>query len=327
MDFHQLRVFVEVARQKNFSRAAEKIFLTQPTVSTHIKALEKEIGTPLLLRGQRELQLTDAGKVLFRYAQQLLNLEKKAVFAIQQEYRIIKGNLEIAASSVPSSYILPRLMKDFLKEYPLVTFSVKHWDTEQVFENILNFTYELGFVGEPVRSHELTQIQLLKDNLILVASANTSLPGEKPTERKVINSPSSLLEIDIKASPVREMFLKEPFIMREMGSATRMIFENALKKFYGKKDIRLNVAAYLENQETIKEAVKAGLGITVISQQAVETELSLGLMKGYLLPDLQLERYLYLIYRSNSVLSPLSQAFLDHCLNSFKIVGEKLTDR
>ena len=89
MDFHQLRVFVEVARQKSFSRAAEKIFLTQPTVSAHIKSLEKEIGIPLLVRGQRELQLTDAGKVLFQYAQQLLNLERKAVFAIQQEYHII----------------------------------------------------------------------------------------------------------------------------------------------------------------------------------------------------------------------------------------------
>ena len=189
MDFHQLRVFVEVARQKSFSRAAEKIFLTQPTVSAHIKSLEKEIGIPLLVRGQRELQLTDAGKVLFQYAQQLLNLERKAVFAIQQEYHIIKGNLEIVASSVPSSYILPGLMKDFLKKYPLVTFSAKHWDTEQVFENILNFNYELGFAGEPVRSNKLNQIQLLKDNLILVAAANVSLPGEKRTENKIIDLP------------------------------------------------------------------------------------------------------------------------------------------
>jgi len=322
MDFHQLRVFVEVARQKSFSRAAEKIFLTQPTVSAHIKSLEKEIGTPLLVRGQRELQLTDAGKVLFQYAQQLLNLEKKAVFAIQQEYHIIKGNLEIVASSVPSSYILPGLMKDFLKKYPLVTFSAKHWDTEQVFENILNFNYELGFAGEPVRSNKLNQIQLLKDNLILVAAANVSLPGEKRTENKIIDLSSPLLEIDLKAYPVQEMFLKEPFVMRETGSATRMIFENALKKFYGKTDMKLNVVAYLENQETIKEAVKAGLGLTVISHRAVETELSLGLMKGYLLPDLQLERYLYLVYRSNSVLSPLSQAFLDHCIYFFKIAEE-----
>jgi len=347
MDFHQLRIFIEVARQKNFSRAAEKIFLTQPTVSAHIKALENEVGTPLLDRNQRELQLTGAGKVLFQYARQLLGIKEKALFAIQKEYRIIKGHLEIAASSVPGAYILPGLMKSFMEKYPGVTFAVMLRDTRQVYESISDYIYDLGFVGEPACLDGLAQIKLLKDELVLVAAPGTCLPGEKPPQQ--INSIAEnkkqgiiseggassnfpenkqepifqLFALDLESGSNREKFLKTPFIMREPGSATRDVFENALQKFYGQKEAALNVVAYLESQEAIKEAVKAGLGVTVISCRAVNEELANGLMKGYRLPDLGLERNFYLIYRKNRIFSPLNQAFLDHCVNHFASAGEK----
>ncbi len=334
MDFHQLRIFIEVARQKSFSRAAERIFLTQPTVSAHIKALEKEIGTPLLDRSQRELQLTGAGTVLFQYAQQLLSIKDEALFATQQEYRIIKGHLEIAASSVPGAYILPGLMKGFLERYPGVTFAVMLRNTRQVYESVRDYTYDLGFVGEPVRPGELGQTKLLQDELVLVAAPGTHLTGEKPPQIekggpgdkensenffKNNRKPVSLLfEIDLKSGINLEKFLETPFIMREPGSATRVVFENALQKLYGRKEAPLNVVGYLESQEAIKEAVKTGLGVTVISRKAVNGELATGLMKGYRLPDLRLERNFYLIYRKNRISPPLSQAFLDHCVNCFK---------
>ncbi len=330
MDFHQLKVFVEVARQRNFSRAAEKIFLSQPTVSAHVKALENEIGTPLFDRSRRELQLTDAGKILFQYSRQLLDLEKKALFTIQQEYRIIKGHLEIAASSIPSIYILPGLMKDFMAKYPKVTFAVMHRDTQQVFECVKNCTYDLGFVGEPVRPAGINQIKLLKDDLILVGNPNTAFPDERLTKEPEGTDSDRhdgigprLHELDLKSEANKEIFLDIPFIMREPGSATRIVFENALKRFFEKKELKLKVVAYLENQEAIKEAVKTGLGMTVISRRAVFEELTSGLMKGYRLPNLDLERNLYLIYRSNCVFSPLCQAFLDHCMDTFKLVNGK----
>ncbi|MGI5823828.1 MAG: LysR substrate-binding domain-containing protein [Dethiobacteria bacterium] len=347
MDFHQLRIFIEVARQKSFSRAAEKIFLTQPTVSAHIKALENEVGTPLLDRDQRELQLTGAGKVLFQYAQQLLGIKEKALFAIQKEYRIIKGHLEIAASSVPGAYILPGLMQGFLEKYPGVTFAVMLRDTRQVYESISDYTYDLGFVGEPARPDGLAQIKLLKDELVLVAAPGTCLPGEKPSqiensakgkkkqEMVSVGRDSSsfpehrrepvfqLFELVLTSGTNREKFLQTPFIMREPGSATRDVFENALQRFYGQKEVALNVVVYLESQEAIKEAVKTGLGVTVISRRAVKEELANGLLKGYRLPDLLLARSFYLIYRKNRIFSPLSQAFLDHCVNHFAAADEE----
>lgn len=329
MDFHQLRIFIEVARQKSFSRAAEIIFLTQPTVSAHIKALENEVGTPLLDRNQRELQLTGAGKVLFQYAQQLLSIKEEALFAIQKEYRIIKGHLEIAASSVPGAYILPGLMRSFIEKYPGVTFAVMLRDTRQVYENISDYIYDLGFVGEASHPDGLDQVKLVKDELVLVAAPGTCLPGEKPPQQvngfKNEREPVfQLFELDLMAATNREKFLKVPFIMREPGSATRDVFENALQKFYSQKEAVLNVVVYLESQEAIKEAVKTGLGVTVISRRAVNEELANGLMKGYRLPDLRLERSFYLIYRKNRIFSPLSQAFLDHCVNHFILDNEKI---
>ena len=334
MDFHQLKVFVEVARQKSFSRAAESVFLTQPTVSAHIKALENEVGALLLDRSQRELQLTGAGKVLLRYARQLLNIKEEAVFAVQEERRAIDGHLEIASSSVPGAYILPGLMSSFLEKHPAVTFAVMLRDTRQVYENIREYSYDLGFVGEPVLIDGLEQVQLLRDELLLIAAPGTRLPGERllpeitggrrgenPANRKSGGGEPAapLFEFDLAAGANAEKFLEIPFVIREPGSATRVVFEKALEEYYGRQEnkVALRVIAYLESQEAIKEAVKTGLGVTVISRHAVKDELAAGLLKGYRLAGLGLERSFYLIYHRNRILSPLSRAFLDHCAGCF----------
>lgn len=312
MDFHQLRVFIEVARQKSFSRAAESIFLTQPTVSAHIKALENEIGTPLLDRSQRELQLTEAGNILFQYAQQLLGIKEKALSSIQAEYQIIQGQLEIAASSVPGAYLLPGLMLSFRQQYPEVTFSVLLRDTKQVLQSVNDFTYDLGFVGEPVQRDGLEQVKLIDDELVLIAAPQTPFPVKSPAEPGSPAEPPGSLLPEIEISSCLDM----PFLMREPGSATRMVFEKALKKRYN-KNVRFKVIAYLESQEAIKEAVKAGLGLTVISRKAVEEEISAGSLAGYRLLDINVERHFYLIFKKNRILPPLSRVFLDHCTDYF----------
>ncbi len=297
MDFHQLRVFVEVVRQKSFSRAAESIFLSQPTVSAHVKALENEIGVPLLDRSQRQPQLTEAGKILFRYAQQFLGLKEEALAAIQKEYEIVKGHLEIAASSVPGTYLLPGILFLFHQRFPEVTFSVMLRDTKQVLESIKEFTFDLGFVGEPGNHEDLEQVKLVDDELILITPPGTKLPFHEPEG-------TELPSIDISSC------LELPFILREPGSATRTVFEKAYKKHTGKK-AALNIVAFLEGQEGIKEAVKKGLGVTVISRRAVAEELRGQAVEGYKIMDLTLERSFYLIYSKKRILAPLGQAFVD----------------
>lgn len=295
MDFHQLKIFLEVARQKNFTRAAENLFLSQPTVSMHIKKLEGEVGTPLMVRGKDGLKLTESGKILFRYGQRLLETKAEALSAIQDEYRIVKGHLEVAASSVPGAYLLPRLLQSFRRENPEVTFSLFLRDTKQVLQSIKDYTYDLGFTGELGPREGLGQIRLVEDELIIVASPKIRIPIS-----------------DQSAAALPEVTLHNcsnlPFLLREPGSATRMVFEEAFKK-QPAKNINFNVIGYLESQEAIKEAAKAGLGITVISQKAVEDELRAGLLKGYKLKNMPLKRAFYLVFRKESVLPPLNKAF------------------
>ncbi len=303
MDFHQLRIFVEVARQKSFSQAAENIFLSQPTVSAHVKTLENEVGAPLLDRGPRELQLTEAGKILFQYAQELLEIKEEALSAIQEEYKIVKGHLEIAASSVPGAYLLPGLLQSFHKEYPGVTFSVLLRDTKQVLQSVKDYTFDLGFTGEPGSREGLGQVKLVEDELILVASPKNKLPDVEKTD-------SILPAVELNAC------VDMPFILREPGSATRKVFEKTLKKHAGRK-ITLNVIGYLESQEAIKEAVKAGLGMTVISRKAVEEELKTGLLQGYRLQNIALKRNFYLVFRKKRILPPLNHTFFQFALQFF----------
>lgn len=303
MDFHQLRIFVEVTRLKSFSGAAENIFLSQPTISAHIKTLENEIGAPLFDRSQRELQLTEAGKILFQYAQELLETKEEALSAIQNEYKIISGHLEIAASSVPGAYLLPGLLSSFHRRHPEVTFSVMIRDTKQVIQSIKDYTYSLGFTGEPGRQEGLKHVKLVEDELILIAPKGTKLP--------VTEQSASLLHITQLSS-----ILQKPFILREPGSATRKVFEKTLRKRFGKK-ISLNIIGYIENLDTIKEAVKAGLGLTVISMIAVEDELKAETIEGYRLQDLPIKRNFYLTFRKKRILPPLNQAFLEFTVQYF----------
>ncbi len=309
MDFHQLKVFLETAREKNFSRAAENIFLTQPTVSAHIKSLENEVGVPLFDRSRRELELTEAGQILFRYARELLDKKEEALSVILKESKVVKGHLEVAASSVPGAYLLPELMVAFKGIYPQVTFSVLLRDTKQVLASLREHTYSIGLVGEAIKDEGMELIKLVDDELILVTPAGTNLcPNHTQSQ-------DELPAIGIDSC--RDL----PFILREPGSATRFAFEKALKKNCG-PGAKVLVAAYLESQEAVKEAVKAGLGVSVISKKAVAGELKHRTLEGYRLADLELERSFYLIYRRKRVLPPLQQAFLDYTIDYFASMRE-----
>jgi LysR family transcriptional regulator, transcriptional activator of the cysJI operon len=306
MDFHQLRVFLETAKAKSFSRAAENIFLSQPTVSTHIKALEKEVGAPLFDRSSRELELTEAGEILFGYARELLNMKEKAISAIQKDAQVFKGHLEVAASSVPGAYLLPALMLSFRHVYPQITFSVLTRDTKQVIKNIKDYTYNIGFIGESVKDEDIEAVRLMKDELILITPPGTCLNPE---------------DKDLLPAVELSRCLKLPLILREPGSATRLAFEKAIKKQLG-RDEKLQVIAYMESQEAIKEAVRKGLGATVISIHAVRRELQAGVVEGYRLKDLPMQRSFYLIVRKKRALPSLAQVFLDFTINYFKQAEE-----
>lgn len=290
MDFKQLESFVTIAKVKSFSKAAEKLFLTQPTISNHIHNLEKELGTALFNRTNKNISLTNAGEILFKYAVSILNKRDHAFFSLNAYKGRIEGILEIASSSIPEQYYLTDVMCAFSTQYPDVKYNLMKYDTKKVIDKLNLGEIDFGIVGAKKDSPQLDYIDIMDDEIVLVASS----------------------QIYDKTSTIQLGDLREkPLIMREEGSGTRAVVENTLKKAgIGPSD--LNVIAEIESTETIKKLVIKGLGLSFISKKAVEEEISSGQMKVLQVDELSIERKFYFVYHTKRVLSPLSETFKDY---------------
>ena len=295
MDFKQLYSFVSVVKLKSFSKAADMMYLTQPTVSGHIQALENELGTELINRNGKNISATEAGEILFNYALDILNKRENILFDLSKFKGSIAGILEISASTIPEQYVLPRLIANFNNLYPDVRFNLMRYDSQQVIDKILGGEIDFGIVGFKKELPQLTYMEIMKDKIILVA------PAMKP----YLNMES----LDIQS--LREYKI----LLRETGSGTRKSLENTLGKHnLSVKD--LNVVALIENTETIKECVKNGLGLSFISEKAVQQEIQHNLLKVITVKDLQIERKFYFVYHKIRALSPLAETFKLFILNS-----------
>lgn len=152
MEFNQLESFISVVKHNSFSYAAKELYTTQPTVSNNIKNLEKELNTILLDRTSKTITLTDSGKLLYKYAVELINIRDKAKFVILEHDRKVEGEIEICVSSIPEEYVLPYIIKSFLKVYPKVSFSVTHKNSKDVVDEILQGKLNFGIVGADRKS-------------------------------------------------------------------------------------------------------------------------------------------------------------------------------
>ena len=148
MDFDQIRAFINVASLKSFSAAAEKLFISQPSISVRIKALEEELGVILFDRSKaREPVLTEAGRLFLDYSQSIINLENECREKLSGQLEQFGGLIHVGASTVPGTYLLPFLLADFKKEEKLIDYNIDILDTSAVIEGVLNYSYEIGFVG------------------------------------------------------------------------------------------------------------------------------------------------------------------------------------
>lgn len=295
MDFRQLETFIEVANLKSFSRAAEKLYITQPTVTNHIQNLEKELGTILINRSGKNISLTEAGDLLYKYAINIVNSCEMAKFDLAAHKGRIQGHLNIFSSSVPRKYILPQIIKDFSTNYPEVSFTLSYKDSKNVVQSILDADTDFGVVGAMYPSNSLDYIELMEEQLVLIT----------PNNSRYTESNYSHISLD--------SIINEKFIFREKGSGTRDLLESKLLE----KEIDLNelaVFAYIEDMETIKEFVSLGLGISFISKKAIQKDVESGKYKAYYIEDLNLCRRFYFVYHNKRQLSPLNQTFKDFVL-------------
>lgn len=293
MEFNQVKIFVAVAHKKSFSKAAEMLFISQPTVTSNIQKLEKELGITLINRKSKNISLTEGGLLFYRYAVELVNIYAQAEASLSNYKKDIEGVLEIYASTIPEQYLLPYIVRDFKQEFPLVHFSIRHKASKDVIDEILSGTINFGFVGAKYPSDVLQYIDFFDDRLVLITSP------EKKIDTGSVNI---------------ESLAGEDVLLREEGSGTKLLFENALKK--KKLDMTLFGSQTINDSlEAIKRMVALGVGIGLVSEIAVKREVASGQLKQYEIKDLELKRKFSLVYCKNRYLSPIEEKFKDFIAN------------
>ena len=254
LDNFRLVVFRKVADQLSFRKAAEELYLTQPAVSLQIKALEEDLGVQLFDRTGTHIQLTAAGRVLQRYAEQASSLLEEAEHEIAALSGDHAGHLALGASTTIAQYVLPRMLGEFTREYPRVQPTLISGNTEEIVQAVEDQKIALGFIEGPSRSRNVKTEPFLKDELVLIVSTAHEL-----AEQAAISA---------------EQLRSAPLLMRERGSGTRRVVELALER-QGLKRNSFNIIMELDSTEAIKSAVEAGLGIGFISRWAIAKDLRL----------------------------------------------------
>jgi DNA-binding transcriptional LysR family regulator len=284
-----LETFAEAAERGSFTAAARQLGLTQAAVSQRVQKLEALLKTPLFHREAGRVALTDAGRRLHRYARRILDLTAEAQAAVTGQPTDARGELLLAASSVPGQHVLPPLLAEFRRRHPAVQVRVSVSDTDDVLRRVEHGQAHLGIVGGQGDGPHLEFRRLACDQLVLV------VPDGHPWWRR-------------RRATVAEL-LAQPLVQRERGSGSRRCLERSLERL-GVAASRLNVVLELGSSEAIKEAVLSGVGVAVLSRRAVEREVAAGRLRAVPVTGLTLDRDLYLVRdRRRAVPSP-AQLFL-----------------
>jgi DNA-binding transcriptional LysR family regulator len=287
MELRYLEIFCKVVEHGSFSKAAEALRLTQPTVSIHIKALEDEFKTRFLDRLGRSVVPTRAGQILYRYARDIVRLKEEAEGALGEFSGMMRGALTVGASTIPGEYILPSLITRFKKHYPHVVPTLRVGDTKDIYGMVLEGEVDVGVVGHGIKDRNLISKSFLDDELVLVAPA--SFEGSEVTNKGL---------------------KKLPILLREMGSGTRATLESALKK-NGIDIDGLNLSGDMGSTRALIEAVKSGMGLSFISRRAVKEDISRGLLKPVNVKGLRIKRNFHIITHRLRANSTISRAFIE----------------
>jgi DNA-binding transcriptional LysR family regulator len=296
MDLRQLEVFAGVYELRSFSRTASSLRLTQSTVSEHVRLLEEELGTRLFDRLSRETVPTRAGELLYSYARQMLALRSQARQAVDDFLGQIAGMLLVGASTIPGEYVLPAVIGRFRERHPRVAITLQISDSRGIVQAVLDGQVDVGVVGADPGNRGLETRALMPDELVLVVP-----PGHRWSGRP-----------EVSVDELRT----EPLIVREAGSGSRQALERALEAT-GCSLGEMQIIADIGSTSAIKQAVKAGVGVSVMSRRAAEDECRHGLIACVKLKDLVVTRHFYVITHASRSRSPLCRAFLEFLADEF----------
>ncbi|MEW6003006.1 MAG: selenium metabolism-associated LysR family transcriptional regulator [Nitrospirota bacterium] len=297
MDIHQLKVFVSVFKNRSFSKASEELYLTQPTISDHVKALEKEFDCKLFDRLGRTIIPTKEAEVLYSHALEIIekaNIIKEVIGHLKKE---ISGELIIGASTIPGTYLMPHIMAEFKKKYPSVSFQIPVSDSKGITDMVLKHELLMGVVGAKLSNTQINYLPFIDDELIAV-SAPSLIKKEQIALRELI---------------------KFPIVLREEGSGTRKETEKILEN-KGVSLENIKIGGIFGSTDAVKQAVKAGLGISILSKLSVKDELKHNILKEIKLTDIQMRRKFYIITHKKRTLPLLYNIFLEHIKTESKSI-------
>jgi DNA-binding transcriptional LysR family regulator len=292
ISLRQLDIFCRVAEKQSFSKAAQSVYLTQPTVSEHVAALEKLLGVQLLDRVGRKVKLTRAGRIYYKYAKKIMDLRGEAQQVLDSFLGLLHGRLTIGASTIPGVYIAPGIVGAFSREYPAIRVMIHVGDSGEIIDEVADGNIEVGFVGRKPKGTVLTARPLASDSLVVALP-----PGHKWEGRDEVE--------------VAEL-VKEPFLLREPGSGTRAALEDALARKRISLEKEFNIAAELGSTEAIMQGIREGLGISVVSDIAVAADCEHCRLKTVRMKEISIQRRFYCIYLKKHALAPAARAFLSH---------------
>lgn len=284
MKLKQLEVFTAVADHRSFSKAAEKLYLTQPTVSVYISSLERELNAKLFVRNTKEIHVTEQGLQLYQYAREMLALQNKITEIFQPDSQEKETRLVVAASTVPSRYLLPDILARYQEKYSCGQLELRESDSARVIEDVEKHVADVGFTGTALENKTCRYIPFYEDELVII-TPNTS-------RYRMIQKQEDNLD----------WIRKEPMIFREEGSGTRKEAEKQLR-MAGIDVGKLHVAASADSTETIKRFVKNGIGITMISSLAAQEEIASGKVLTFPMAKNKSTRKLYVVYNNSCALS------------------------
>ncbi|HZS09808.1 MAG TPA: LysR family transcriptional regulator [Blastocatellia bacterium] len=291
MDLSQLEIFLSIAHEKSFSRAAEKMLRTQPAISIAIKRLEEELGETLFDRSSKSGTLTEAGQTLYSYAQRMINLRDEALRAMGELKGMYRGRLSIGANESTSLYLLPPLLLKYREEHPHIRIEVYRNVSERIPSEVLERNLDFGFLSYDPMHPSLESFEVYHDELVLV------VPPKHPLAKN-------------KQVSVRDLG-KETFVAHNVKTPARdRIFE-----LFAQHRTPLNISIELATLETIKEFVARNVGIAILPRLSVREELEACSLVEVPVRGMKIEKPLRLICRRESSLSTAAKSFLEMVRN------------
>jgi DNA-binding transcriptional LysR family regulator len=288
INLHQLRIFQAVATHRSYTRAAEALYLSQPAVSLQVRALERAIALPLFEKSGRSLRLTDAGRELLTYSDRIFALLDETKLVLEELSGARRGLVKVAASTTAGIYVVPTALGGFHRMNPDVKLTLDVVNRITVQEHLLNDEVDMAVMGLIEDAQDLEIERFLPNELVVIAPPNHRLAGRT----------------DI---PLEEL-VEETLLLRETGSGTRTDVE----RMFSGRDIPLHVGMELRSSGAIKQAVTAGLGVSVMPESAIELEIKLDRLITLDVEGFPVHRYWYLVRRAGRHLSATADALWNY---------------